>query len=38
MVRSHDEKEIVELVKQHAQKIHNMTITDKDVLEKLKAG
>ena len=25
-VKSHDEKEIVEMVKQHAKKIHNMEI------------
>lgn len=31
MVKSHDEKEIVELAVQHAQKMHNMKITEKDV-------
>ena len=31
MVRSHDEKEIIELAIQHAKKFHKMTITEKDV-------
>jgi predicted small metal-binding protein len=30
MVRSHDEKELVEIVTKHAKKAHNMTITEKD--------
>lgn len=38
MVRSHDEKEIVEIVKQHASKIHKMTVTDKDIMEKMKTA
>ncbi len=29
-VKSHDEKEIVELTRQHAKKQHNMTITEQD--------
>jgi predicted small metal-binding protein len=36
MVRSHDEKEIIEIVKQHAKKMHDMTITDDDVKQKMK--
>jgi predicted small metal-binding protein len=35
-VKSHDEKEIIEIVKQHAKKMHNMTITDNDVKGKMK--
>ncbi|MGO9612973.1 MAG: DUF1059 domain-containing protein [Dissulfurispiraceae bacterium] len=31
MVRSHDEKEIVEMVMQHAEKVHNMKIAVKDI-------
>ncbi len=31
MVRSHDEKELVEIVTQHAKKSHNMTVAEKDV-------
>ena len=31
LVQSHDEKEVVEIAKQHAKKSHNMTITEKDV-------
>ena len=30
-VKSHDEKEIVEITVQHAKKIHNMTVTEQDV-------
>ena len=35
MVKSHDEKELVEIVKTHAKKVHNMTVTDKDVKDKI---
>lgn len=35
-VKSHDEKEIVEIVKQHAKKSHNMSISDKDVRDRMK--
>lgn len=38
MVRSHDEKELIELTKQHAKKLHNKDITDKDVRDKMKAA
>jgi predicted small metal-binding protein len=31
MVRSHDEKEVVDLAIKHAKKSHNMTISEKDV-------
>ncbi len=36
MVRSHDEKEIVEMVIQHAEKIHNMKIAEKDIINMMK--
>ena len=36
MVRSHDEKELTEIVKMHAKKQHNMEMTDKDVQAKMK--
>jgi len=36
MIRSHDEKELIEVVKAHAKKAHNMTVTDKDVKDKMK--
>jgi predicted small metal-binding protein len=36
MIRSHDEKELTEFVKQHAKMSHNMTITDDDVKSKMK--
>ena len=32
-VKSHDEKEIIELAMQHAQKKHNMKISEKEVKE-----
>lgn len=31
MIRSHDEKEIVEIATQHAKKAHKMNITEKEV-------
>jgi predicted small metal-binding protein len=31
MVRSHDEKELVELAIKHAKKSHNETLSEKDV-------
>ena len=36
MVQSHDEKEIIEIVMQHAKKSHNMTITEKDIKAMIK--
>ncbi len=38
MIRSHDEKEIIEIVKQHAEKVHKMKVTEKDVKDKIKAA
>ncbi len=35
-VQSHDEKEIVELTRQHAKKQHNMMITEQDVRKMIK--
>ena len=34
-VRGHDEKEIIQIVKQHAKNKHKMTVTDKQVREKM---
>jgi len=36
MVRSYDEKEIIEIVMQHAKKSYNMTITEKDIKAMMK--
>lgn len=36
MVRSHDEKELIEIVTRHAKNAHNMTITKKDAKGKIK--
>ncbi len=38
MVRSHDEKELIELVKQHAKKSHNMSVSEKDIRDKMNAA
>jgi len=35
-IRSHDEKEIVDIVKGHAKKHHNMDMTDEKVKEMMK--
>ena len=35
-VKSHDEKEIVEMVKQHAKRIHNMEISEKEIQAMIK--
>jgi predicted small metal-binding protein len=31
LVQSHDEKELIEIAVQHAEKSHNLKITEKDV-------
>lgn len=36
MVRSHDEKELIEVAKQHMEKVHKMKASDKDIKEKIK--
>jgi predicted small metal-binding protein len=36
MVRSHDEKELIEIGTQHAKKIHGMTIAKKDMKAMIK--
>jgi predicted small metal-binding protein len=36
LIRSHDEKELIEIVKAHAKNVHNMTITEEDVRVKMK--
>ncbi len=38
MVRSHDEKELIDLVTRHAKKSHNMSVSEKDIREKMKAA
>ncbi len=38
MIRSHDEKELIDIVTRHAKKSHNMNISEKDVKEKIKAA
>jgi predicted small metal-binding protein len=35
-VKSHDEKELVEIAMQHAKKSHNMSITEQDVKKMIK--
>ena len=37
-VKSHDEKEIVEMVKQHAKRIHNMEISEKEIQAMIKTA
>ena len=36
MVRSHDEKELMSVMKSHAEAHHKMTLTDKQMLEMMK--
>ncbi len=36
MIKGRDEKELIEIVKIHAKKAHNMTVTDKEVKDKIK--
>jgi len=36
MVRSHDEKELVEIAKEHVKKIHKMKASDKELKERIK--
>ena len=38
MIRSHDENEMIDLVKQHAKKSHNMDVSEKDIRDKIKAA
>lgn len=35
MVKSHDEKELIDIVTRHAKESHNMTISEKDVKGKI---
>lgn len=37
MVKSHDEKEVIDLVKQHVKKIHNKDIAEKDIRSKIRS-
>ena len=36
MVQSHDEKELIEIAKQHAKKSHNMALTENDIKSMIK--
>ncbi len=36
MIRSHDEKELIDLVARHAKKSHNMNLSEKEIKEKMK--
>lgn len=38
MVRSHDEKEIMEVVKKHAKNVHKTTMKDKELKEMIKTA
>jgi predicted small metal-binding protein len=38
LVRSHDEKEVVDLAIRHAKKSHNMTLSEKDVKKMMSNG
>lgn len=35
MVRSHDEREIIDLVTQHAKKSHDMKLSEREVKDKI---
>jgi len=37
MVRSHDEREAVDIAKRHAKEKHKMSLTDKDVRGRMKS-
>jgi predicted small metal-binding protein len=36
MVRSHDEKELIDIAAQHVKKAHNMTVSEKDLKAMIK--
>jgi predicted small metal-binding protein len=36
MVQSHEEKELVDVAKEHVKKYHNKTVTDEDVKKMIK--
>ena len=36
MVRSHDEKELIDITRAHAKKSHDMSVTDADVKKMMK--
>jgi len=38
MVRSHDEKEVMDLAKQHVKKVHHMKTTDKELKAMVKSA
>lgn len=37
MIRSHDKAELMDIVKTHASNVHSMTVTEKDIKEKMKS-
>ncbi len=36
-VKSHDEKEVIELARQHAKKAHNKDVPEKDIRSKMQS-
>ncbi|MCL5023234.1 MAG: DUF1059 domain-containing protein [Nitrospirae bacterium] len=38
MIKSHDEKEIIETVRQHAKRYHKKAVSEKEVKEMMKAA
>ena len=36
MVRSHDNKEIIEIAREHAKKFHKMDVAEKDIMAMIK--
>ncbi len=38
MIRSHDEKELIDLVSLHAKKSHDISLSEKEIRDKMKAA
>lgn len=38
MIKDHDEKELIEMVKKHVKKAHGKDLTDKEIKEKIKTA
>jgi predicted small metal-binding protein len=38
LIRSHDEKELIRIAKEHAEKAHGMKVTENDARELMKAA
>jgi predicted small metal-binding protein len=38
MIRSHDEKEIIEIALSHANKVHKMKLNEKDIKKMMKSA